>query len=285
MLHLPPALNAATWLPRGFLLALLLWLVRHRPEPPLGGDLGVGVIVPGGEVEVLGVGRHSATVVFIHGLGANAAQLAPLVRRMRPHLWQVSFLLPSSPVRPLTARDGIRVPAWFDIHAFPKNRHAPLPTGGEDHAGMLAAVERIHRLVRDQVTRKGIDEDRIVLAGFSQGCATALLSALSYPARLGGVACLSGWLPLSDRIQRDRGNRTSHPLQSEYAHEMPVFWSHGTHDPVVLPTWAQESIGHLDRMGFRNVSFHSYPGMMHDVWRWDLERDLLAWLQQRLPPI
>lgn len=86
------------------------------------------------------------------------------------------------------------------------------------------------------------------------GCATALLSALSYPARLGGVACLSGWLPLSDRIQRDRGNRTSHPvgqvavlphceaeltllslqLQSEYAHEMPIFWSHGTHDPVVL---------------------------------------------------
>ncbi|GAA5993121.1 hypothetical protein JCM10908_001299 [Rhodotorula pacifica] len=288
MVHLglaaPTALpDPASWIPRGFLLALILYALNRNITPPLGWDVFRQAHIPGSDVEILGVGRHSATVVFVHGLGGNAAQLTPFVRRLRKHLMQVAFVLPSAKFMPLTLKQGTPIPAWFDVQAFPTNLTAPMPTR-EDQLGMEMSVQRMHAIIRDQVERKGIDEDRIVLAGFSQGCATALLSAMSYPGKLGGVACLSGWLPLSDKIKRD-GNHYRHPLQSDHAHEMPVFWGHGTADPIVLHRWAHESIAHLHRMGFSNVAFHPYEGHVHDMWRPDLEKDLRTWLQDRLPPI
>ncbi|GAA5882374.1 hypothetical protein JCM3774_004323 [Rhodotorula dairenensis] len=275
--------DPASWIPRGFLLALFLYALNRNVRPPLGWDVFRESTVPGGEVEILGVGRHSATVVFVHGLGANAAQLTPFVRRLSKHLAQVAFVLPSAKYLPLTVKRGVPIPAWFDILTLPPNVTSPMPTR-EDQLGMELAISRMHGIVHDQVERKGIDEDRIVLAGFSQGCAVALLSALSYPGKLGGVVCLSGWLPLASKI-RTEGDRSKHPLQSGHAHEMPVFWGHGTADLVVYHHWAQESVAHLHRMGFANISFHAYSGMRHDVWRADLETDLRAWLQDRLPPI
>ncbi|GAA5967136.1 hypothetical protein JCM8115_000937 [Rhodotorula mucilaginosa] len=274
---------ATSWIPRGFLLALLLWALNRNIAPPLGWETFRQASVPGGEVEILGIGRHSATVVFVHGLGGSAAQLTPIVHKLRQHLVQVAFVLPSANNIPLTCKRGVSIPAWFDILAVPSGPTAPMPTG-EDQLGMEMATQRIHKIIRDQVEREGIDEDRIVLAGFSQGCATALLSALSYPGKLAGVACLSGWLPLTDKIKRER-DIYRHPLQSEHAHEMPVFWGHGTKDSVVRHHWARESMDHLYRLGFTNISFHSYPGMSHDLWRPELQTDLQAWLQDRLPPI
>lgn len=56
---------ATSWIPRGFLLALLLWALNRNIAPPLGWETFRQASLPGGEVEILGIGRHSATVVFV----------------------------------------------------------------------------------------------------------------------------------------------------------------------------------------------------------------------------
>ncbi|GAA6017763.1 hypothetical protein JCM8202_000410 [Rhodotorula sphaerocarpa] len=278
----------SSWIARACVLGVICFYLAYRQtRPPLGWARYQQAQVPGGELEVLGDGEHRNTVVFIHGLGANAAQLqvalpAYTVERIRPSLPHTAFVLPSSQFLRMTALDGMPSQAWFDMRALPFMAQGPIPVGLEDIDGLTAAVKRIHRTVRNHIEQRGIPEERIVLAGFSQGCAVALLSALSYPGKLAGVACISGWLPFSERINRE-GPRHRHPVQTEHAHHLPVFWGHGTADPMVLHSWAYESIEDLSMMGFENISFHSYPGLGHDIRRSDLEHDLTAWLQQRLP--
>ncbi|POY72955.1 hypothetical protein BMF94_4031, partial [Rhodotorula taiwanensis] len=133
-----PFIDPASWIPKGFLLALLLWALRHQVQrPAFGWDVWRDAQVPGGQVQVLGIGRHSASVVLIHGLGGNAAQLLEVVAKLRPELLQVAFVLPSAAPIALTARNGSKTSAWFDVDHFPTNRHAPLPTGPADIAGMI----------------------------------------------------------------------------------------------------------------------------------------------------
>jgi len=158
---------------------------------------------------------------------------------------------------------------------------APMPKR-EDEKRMRAAVDRIHGLIQKEIDR-GIDSDRIVLAGFSQGCATTLLSGLSWKdSKLGGLMCLSGWLPMAYDIKK-QGSSEKHPMQSAGANELPVFWGHGTADGVIQYQWAEESIGHLTKMGFKDVQFHTYPDLVH--WVADEEEDdMLEWFKKILPP-
>ncbi|BGP45370.1 hypothetical protein JCM10450v2_001188 [Rhodotorula kratochvilovae] len=259
------------WVFRGLFALILVYLIGLWFRPPFGVDIQRAANVPGGLVEVLGIGRHSATVLFVH---------IPMVSRLRKDLWQVSFLLPSAGFMPLTASEGEDYSAWFDIAELNIPMDAPLPRS-EDEAGLAKVVERIHGLVQGELD-KGIDPDRIVIAGFSQGCATAMLSAISAKEKLGGVVCLSGWLPLSYKIKKV-AQKMRHPLQTDHAHEMPVFWGHGAADPVVHYRWAEESIEHLTKLGFRDIEFHTYDGLEHDVSRPE-EKDLAAWLSRLLPP-
>ncbi|GAA6055503.1 hypothetical protein JCM3770_006291 [Rhodotorula araucariae] len=271
---------ALRWVFRALFALVVVYIVQLWYVSPLGPDVYRAAHVPGATVEVLGIGRHSATVIFVHGLAGNAAQTIPLVSRLRKTLWQVSFLLPSATFRPLTAKNGADYPAWFDIENLQIPLDASLPDR-EDEEGLAAAVERIHALVQGELD-KGIDPDRIVLAGFSQGCATALISAISSKEKLGGVACLSGWLPLSYKIKKI-GRTMRHPLQSDHAHELPVFWGHGAADPTVPYRWADESIAQLTKLEFRSIEFHTYDWLEHDISRPE-EEDLAAWLERLLPP-
>ena len=155
---------------------------------------------------------------------------------------------------------------------------APLPRG-EDEKNMKVAVEKVHKLVEGELS-KGIDPKRIVLAGFSQGerfvrthtssrrlivghdntgCAITLLAGLSATKELGGLMCLSGWLPLTDNLHKDV-NGTMHPMQSPHANKMPVFWGHGTADPIIRYGWGEKSRDLLKEMGFSEIESHAYPG-------------------------
>ncbi|BGP37273.1 hypothetical protein JCM10449v2_001178 [Rhodotorula kratochvilovae] len=262
------------WVLWGLFCLVTLYSYNLWATPPLGKELNILASRPGTDLEVLGIGRHSATVIFIQ---------LPLVERIRDKLWQVSFLLPSAPEIALTANDGETMPAWFDVDELKlvgHGEHPPMPTR-EDEAGMKQSVERIHRLIQGELD-KGIDPHRIVLAGFSQGCAISLLTALSSKEKLGGVMCLSGWLPMSYKLEK-AGNKLRHPMQQPHAHNLPVFWGHGDVDNVIAHNWAEESIGYLHKMGFKDVEFHTYPGLEHVIAR-EEEKDIAAWLAKRLPP-
>merc|ERR1711939_549989 len=190
----------------------------------------------------------------------------------------------SAPEMPVTANDGETMPAWFDIDELnivsPSNP-PPMPTR-EDEAGMKKSVARVHALIQEELD-KGIDADRIVVGGFSQGCVISLLAALSSKEKLGGVMCLSGWLAMANKLEK-HGGKLRHPMQEPHAHELPVFWGHGDLDNVVAHSWGEESIADLHKMGFRDVEFFSYPSLEHYMSAQE-EKDIAAWPAKRLPPI
>ncbi|BGP45366.1 hypothetical protein JCM10450v2_001184 [Rhodotorula kratochvilovae] len=283
------------WVLWGLFCLVTLYSYNLWATPPLGKELNILASRPGTDLEVLGIGRHSATVIFIQrvrpspapqlaltafirsGLSGSGALGLPLVERIRDKLWQVSFLLPSACV------STSYLLSTFDVDELKlvgHGEHPPMPTR-EDEAGMKQSVERIHRLIQGELD-KGIDPHRIVLAGFSQGCAISLLTALSSKEKLGGVMCLSGWLPMSYKLEK-AGNKLRHPMQQPHAHDLPVFWGHGDVDNVIAHNWAEESIGYLHKMGFKDVEFHTYPGLEHFMAR-EEEKDIAAWLAKRLPP-
>ncbi|KAI5477129.1 hypothetical protein MNV49_006857 [Pseudohyphozyma bogoriensis] len=237
---------------------------------------------PGGEVIVPGIGRHSATIIFLHGLGGSSMVALPVIEIIRRELWQVTWRVPNSPVMAVSAEKGLVMPAWFDIDDLDLPPHSPMPAK-EDEASMREAVARVHDLVAQEI-EKGIDPDRIIIGGFSQalcGCAITLLAGLSTPEKLGGLMCLSGWLPLAAQLTK-HGKGLKHPMQLPHAHNVPMFWGHGNNDSVIQYDWAEESISHLHKMGFKDIEFHTYPGLKH--WIADDEVDhMSAWLQRFLP--
>ncbi|BGP38616.1 hypothetical protein JCM10450v2_002565 [Rhodotorula kratochvilovae] len=267
------------------LFALYRFTSRERAPPPAASPISDEVYAhakdPETNVEVLGIGRHSATIIFVHGLGGSAEIALPLVSRLRPKLWQVAWVMPNSPHLAFTGANGETMSAWFDMEELTLPPGAPMPKR-EDEKRMHAAVERVHGLIQKEIDR-GIDTNRIVVAGFSQGCATTLLSGLSWKdGKLGGLMCLSGWLPMAYDIQKS-GSKEKHPMQTEHAHELPVFWGHGAADGVIQYQWGEESINHLTKMGFKDIEFHTYPDLVH--WVADEEEDdMLAWFSKILPP-
>lgn len=205
-----------------------------------------------------------AAVVVLHGLGADGTDFVPIAHELDlSGVGPVRFVFPHAPVRPVTLNGGYRMRAWFDV--FP-------PEGGrrrEDEAGLRAAREQVDALLRRERER-GIPPSRIVLAGFSQGCAMALLTGLRHDERLAGIAGLSGYLPLASTTAAER-----HPANRD----TPVFLAHGQHDPVVVIDRGLASRDALRSIG-QPVDWHLYP-IEHTVCAEEL-RDLEAWLCQCL---
>ncbi|GAA5928593.1 hypothetical protein JCM3775_004575 [Rhodotorula graminis] len=270
------------WVLYGLAALVTLWLYSLWSTPAMGRELHA-LAESGVDLEVLGIGRHSASVIFLHGLSGSGTLGLPLVERVREDLLQVSWILPSAPAVPVTANDGELMSAWFDIdelNIVSPNDPPPMPTR-EDESGMRKSVARVHALIQKELD-KGIDANRIVLGGFSQGCVISLLAAISSKEKLGGVMCLSGWLAMSDKLEK-HGGKLRHPMQEPHAHELPVFWGHGDLDNVVAHSWGEESVGKLHKMGFRDVEFYSYPALEHYMSVQE-EKDVATWLSKRLPP-
>lgn len=202
-----------------------------------------------------------ASVIVLHGLGADGSDFLPVCRALDlARVGPVRFVLPNAPQRPVTINGGYVMPAWYDIFSP--------DIGGmrrEDEAGLRASAAQVAALIDAEVAR-GIPAHRIVLAGFSQGCAMTLLAGLRHPQRLAGLAGLSGYLPLlaTTAVERHAANA-----------DVPVFIGHGEQDDVVVPDRGATARDTLRALG-HTVDWHTYP-MAHSVCQEEVD-DLNAWL-------
>jgi phospholipase/carboxylesterase len=180
-------------------------------------------------------------VIWLHGLGADGHDFEPIVPELRLPK-PVRFVFPHAPVRPVTINQGMRMRAWYDIFQF--------GGGPEDEAGIRESQHLVEKLVKEQP----VSADRVVLAGFSQGGAIVLQTALRYPERLAGVLALSTYLPLAGNVQAE-----ACPVNKD----LPIFMAHGRLDDIIPIDRAERSRDFLSNLGYK-VDWHSYP-MPHSV--------------------
>jgi len=180
-----------------------------------------------------------AAVIWLHGLGADGHDFEPIVPELRLPK-PVRFVFPHAPIRPVTINQGMRMRAWYDIFQF--------GGGPEDEEGIRASQKLLEKLIADERGKK------IVLAGFSQGGAIVLQTALRYPERLAGVLALSTYLPLSASL----GNEAA-PANKD----VPIFMAHGRFDDIIPIDRAKRSREMLEKLGYP-VTWKDYP-MPHSV--------------------
>ncbi len=201
------------------------------------------------------------SVIWLHGLGADGHDFAPivpeLVRRDGPAL---RFVFPHAPVRAVTINNGLRMPAWYDIRDLDLDQRA-------DETGVRESIADDEALIAREIER-GIVAEKIFLAGFSQGGAIILTAALARTAPLAGLIALSTYLPEAESARRVDG-----------AVQVPVFMAHGSSDPVIPQAVAVHSAQALQALGLE-VEWHSYP-MAHQVCAEEIQA-LGDWLQERL---
>ena len=188
-----------------------------------------------------------ATILWLHGLGADGWDFIPIVRELSiAEELPLRFIFPHAPLRPVTINNGMEMRAWYDIAM---NDISRLP----DEGGIRESQGDIERLIARERAR-GIDTSRIVVAGFSQGGAIALQTALRHANRLAGVIVLSSYLPLESSLEAEASsaNRST-----------PIFMAHGTEDTVVPLRLAEVSRSALQTRGYE-VEWHTYP-MPHAV--------------------
>lgn len=205
----------------------------------------------------------TGSVIWLHGLGADGHDFEPIVPQLRlPDSVPLRFVFPHAPVRPVTINGGMSMRAWYDI--FSLDRDGPVDEDGiRDSAAILNAL-----IAREQAN--GVDANRIVVAGFSQGGAIALHAALRYPQRLAGLMALSTYLPL---LSYFAGEVVDNPAAVNA--DIPVFMAHGRFDPVLPMPMGRTSAERLIESGF-SVEWHDYP-MAHAVCAEEIE-DIRAWL-------
>lgn len=199
-----------------------------------------------------------ASVVWLHGLGANGYDFAPVPPVLGlPQDLPVRFVFPHAPSIPVTLNMGFVMPAWYDIQSLGERGH--------DVEGIERSAEEVRKLVEREIDR-GVPSHRIVLAGFSQGGAMALHVGLRFPARLAGILALSSYLLLGERLKAEA---------SEANRKSPIFQGHGSYDPMVELSYGRRSRSFLEELGY-DVAWHEYP-MEHAVCPEELA-DVGAWL-------
>jgi len=203
------------------------------------------------------------TLIVLHGLGADGFDFVPICGELRLQtLGAIRYVFPHAPQRPVTINGGYVMRAWYDILATDLVKR-------EDEAGLRESRQQIAELI-DRERERGVPAERIVLVGFSQGCAMTLMTALRYPHRLGGAVGLSGYLPLAATTTAERSTANA---------DLPIFLAHGTQDPIVAPARGSASRDALRALG-HEVEWHEYP-MPHSVCAEEIE-DLNAWLLKQL---
>ena len=204
-----------------------------------------------------------ASIIILHGLGADSEDFVPICHELDlTEAGPVRYVLPSAPAIPVSINGGYVMRAWYDIRP-------PGQGPREDEAGLRQSQQAIQALIEREIAR-GMPASRIVLMGFSQGCAMALMTGLRYPQRLAGIVALSGYLPLLDTTAAERHEANIHT---------PIFMAHGQDDDVVLMSRGTQSRDHLASLGHA-IDWHDYP-MDHTLCLEEVQ-DLQAWLNQVL---
>ena len=206
-----------------------------------------------------------ATVIWLHGLGADGHDFEPIVPQLRlPSSLPVKFVFPHAPRRPVTINYGMVMRAWFDILDMTTPRKV-------DMASFLESADALRRLIQHEIDG-GMPSDRIVLAGFSQGGAIALHTGLRYPQPLAGIMGLSTYLPTLDALDQE-AHRTNRAI--------PIFMAHGKHDPMIPLAYADETQRRLHQHGYA-LRWQTYP-MQHAVCPAEIDA-IREWLLTVLQP-
>ncbi|MDW5416421.1 alpha/beta hydrolase [Iodobacter sp. CM08] len=197
-------------------------------------------------VEIETTNQPSASVIWLHGLGADGNDFAGIVPDLQlPADLGVRFIFPHAPSMPISCNNGYVMPAWYDILHFDQiSRQA-------DVAGVKASVEMIRALISRE-NQRGIASERIILAGFSQGGAIAYTAGVLHPEKLAGIVALSTYLPAPELLQTGLANQAT-----------PIFAAHGSADPVVGVQLGEAARDQLQALGF-SISWQTWP-MQHSV--------------------
>ncbi len=205
----------------------------------------------------------TGSVIWLHGLGADGYDFSGIVPLLNlPKDLHIRFIFPHAPIRPITINANLRTRAWYDIYSLSDLNH-------EDEPGIKQTQESIHELIQHEMTN-GIDSNRILLAGFSQGGAMALYAGLRYEKPLNGILALSAYLPLPQQFQKE---------VSPANQNIPIFMAHGKHDPVLPMTLGYQTYQLLKKSG-HPIDWHEYD-MDHQVCPEEIE-DIGRWLTKRL---
>ena len=205
----------------------------------------------------------TVSVIWLHGLGASGDDFVPIVRELDlSGLPAIRFIFPQAPTMPVTVNNGYVMRAWYDIIGADLSRR-------EDEKGLRASQAMVEQLIAQEKAR-GVPAERIVLAGFSQGCAMTLQTGLRHPEKLAGLLCLSGYVPLHTTIAAER-----HPFNQD----TPIFLAHGRGDQVIPIIRAEQSRDLLKSLGC-NVEWHEYA-MPHSVCPEEVD-DIGAWFRRTL---
>lgn len=202
------------------------------------------------------------SIVWLHGLGADGNDFAPIVPELvRPGWPAIRFVFPHAPVRAVTVNNGVRMRAWYDIRNFDFDQRA-------DETGVRESIAQVEALIAREGER-GVPPSRVILAGFSQGGAIALAAGVRREAGLAGIVALSTYLPMAS---------TTAAEATRAGLATPVFMAHGQQDPVVPASLGERSRAALQGLGMA-IQWHDYA-MTHSVCAEEIS-DLGDWLQQR----
>lgn len=191
------------------------------------------------------------SVIWLHGLGADGHDFEPIAPQLgiSPDV-SVRFLFPHAPVRPITVNGGMEMRGWYDIVAMPLDNVA---SRTEDRVGYEDSAKIVQQLI-EQENQRGVSTQNIFLAGFSQGGVVALFQGLRHTEKLAGIIALSTYLPVADSTELER---------SEANLNIPIFFGHGTQDPIIPVSMAEKSRDKLEALGYE-IEWHTYE-MPHSV--------------------
>jgi len=205
--------------------------------------------------------RHA--VIWLHGLGADGNDFAPIVPELVDRAWPpLRFVFPHAPVRPVTINNGMAMRAWYDIKGMQI-------ADKQDEPGVRESIAQLDELIAREGER-GIPSQRVLLAGFSQGGAIVLAGGVRHAAKLAGIIALSTYLPLAEKTAAER---------SDANQGLPIFMGHGSIDNVVPEVLGTTTRNTLETLGYA-VEWHSYP-MAHQVSAQEIA-DLRKWMAKRL---
>ena len=214
-------------------------------------------------VELQTTAQPDASIVWLHGLGADGYDFVPLVKELQSlGAPAARYVFPHAPMRPVTINGGYVMRAWYDILGSQIDRQ-------EDRAGIVQAQEQVQALIEREQAR-GVAPSRIVLAGFSQGGAITLQAGLRQARPLAALVVLSSYLPLAT---------TAAAESTTAGRSIPIFMGHGRQDTVIPLERARASHQALEKLGCR-VQWHEYA-IPHSVNQLEMQ-DLSAFLREAL---
>lgn len=200
----------------------------------------------------------NAAVIWLHGLGADGGDFAPIIPQLDlAPSFGIRFIFPHAPSIPVSINNGQVMPAWYDIKQMDIDRHV-------DEAQLRQSAARVQQLIEREIER-GVDSERIIIAGFSQGGAVAYEAALNFPQKLAGIMALSSYFATAITVEIN-------PVQNE----IPIMICHGSLDPVLPETLGQKSLETLRALNF-TPEYHSYP-MEHSLCPQEIA-DIATWIR------